>query len=272
MVDLNALFSIVIPYTDITIVQILTALIILVVGWTLTRVVLSTFKKRVEKTKLPALIVEFLARFLSILLYVMVILLAVGALGFQVNSVFMGLSAIIGLILGFGMQDTMGNLIAGVWIAALRPIDKEEFVDINGKVGKVSAVGILATELLTFDNKFITIPNNLVWGTPIINFTRMPTRRVDVNVGISYSSDVSKAVSIANDLMKGNAMVMDDPAPAVVTIELADSSVNLQLRAWSSTDDYWTVKNDLTNGILNAYRDEGVEIPFPQMDVHLTKD
>ncbi len=272
MIGLGALFSMVIPYTEITVLQIVTALIILVVGWTLVRVVLSIFKGRMEKTKLPALIVEFLARFLSVLLYAMVILLAVGALGFQVSSVFLGLSAIIGMILGFGMQDTIGNLIAGVWIAALRPIDKEEVVDIDGRMGKVSAVGILATELLTFDNKFITIPNNLVWGSPIINYTRMPTRRVDVNVGISYSSDVSKAISIANDLMKGNTMVMDDPAPAVVTIELADSSVNLQLRAWSNTDDYWTVKNDLTNGILNAYRDEGVEIPFPQMDVHLAKE
>ncbi|MDY6931852.1 MAG: mechanosensitive ion channel family protein, partial [Halobacteriota archaeon] len=207
----------------------------------------------------------------SVLLYAMVILLAVGALGFEVNSVFLGLSAIIGLILGFGMQETIGNLIAGVWIAALRPIDKDEVVDINGIMGKVSAVGILATELLAFDNKFITIPNNLVWGSPIINYTRMPTRRVDVNVGISYSSDVSKAVSIASGLMKANSMVMDDPAPAVMTIELADSSVNLQLRAWSSTDDYWTVKNDLTNGILKAFREQGVEIPFPQMDVHLDK-
>lgn len=135
----------------------------------------------------------------------------------------------------------------------------------------MAAVGILATELLTYDNVFITIPNNLVWGSPLINFTRMPTRRVDVGVGISYGSDVDKAVSVAMNLMKENDMVLKDPPSAVVTTELADSSVNLQLRAWVNTGDYWATKNGLTNGILNAFRREGVEIPFPQMDVNLKK-
>ncbi|MDY6966511.1 MAG: mechanosensitive ion channel [Halobacteriota archaeon] len=172
--------------------------------------------------------VEFLARFLSVLLYMMVILLAVGALGFSVNSVVLGLSAIIGLVLAFGMQETLGNLVAGVWIGALRPLD--EVVDINGMTGKVTAVGIMAAELLTYDNAFITIPNNLVLGAPIINYTRMPTIRVDVAVGISYDSDVTNAVSVAMNLIKEHKMVLDNPASAVVTTELADSSVNLQLK------------------------------------------
>ena len=270
--DLSAVLSQALPYTNITIVQLLTALIILIVGWVMIKIIVKIFKGRLEKTKIPELMLEFLARFLSVLLYVMIILLAVEALGFSVNSVFLGLSAIIGLVLGFGMQDTIGNLIAGVWIAALRPIDKDEVVDIDGKTGKVEAVGIMATELLTYDNVFITIPNNLVWGRPIINFTRMPTRRVDVAVGISYGSEVDNAVSVAMNFMKEHSMVMKDPAPAVVTTELADSSVNFQLRAWVNTKDYWTVKNDLTNGILNAFKKEGVEIPFPQVDIHMKKE
>ena len=115
----------------------------------------------------------------------------------------------------------------------------------------------------------ITIPNKLVWGSAIINATRMPTRRVDVSVGVSYSGNLEKAIKVAMDLMKGHALVMADPAPAVVTTELGDSSVNLQLRAWVKTADYWTVNGDLTNGIFNAYKKEGIEIPYPQMDVHL---
>jgi len=97
----------------------------------------------------------------------------------------------------------------------------------------------------------------------------MPTRRVDVSVGVSYSGNLEKAIKVAMDLMKGHALVMADPAPAVVTTELGDSSVNLQLRAWVKTADYWTVNGDLTNGIFNAYKKEGIEIPYPQMDVHL---
>jgi len=273
MANLDVLVSQNIPYTDIIIAQLLTALMILIVGWTISKIIVSIFKRRLGNTKLPELIAEFLASFLSVLLYVMVILLAVGALGFHVNSVVLGLSAIIGLVLAFGMQETLSNLAAGVWIAIFRPIDKEDVVDISGKTGKVDAIGIMATELLTYDNTFITIPNNLVWGSPMTNYTRMPTRRVDVGVGISYGSDLDKAVKVAMNLMKEHSMVLEDPASAVVTTELADSSVNLQLRAWVNTEDYWTVKNDLTNRILDTFnREEGIEIPYPQMDVHLKKE
>lgn len=198
-----------------------------------------------------------------------VILLAVRALGIEVGSVVIGLSAVIGLILGFGMQDTLTNLAAGVWIAALRPIDMGEVVEVAGKVGKVNAVGIMSTELLTPDNVLITIPNKLVWGNVITNYTRMPTRRVDVNVGVAYGTDLDKAIKIAMDLMQNHPKVLKDPAPTVVITELADSSINLQLRAWAKTEDYWTVKGDLTKGIYEAYMKEGIEIPFPQMDVHI---
>ncbi len=170
------------------------------------------------------------------------------------------------------MQDSLNNVAAGVWIASLRPLDKGEYVTVDGLSGTVDAVGIMATELLTPDNQFITIPNKLVWGSPIINATRMPTRRISVDVGVSYGTEVGKAVNVALDLMKGHSLVLDDPAPSVVTTELADSSVNLQLRAWTKTSDFWPVRNELINGIYDAFNREGVEIPFPQMDVHLDKE
>jgi small conductance mechanosensitive channel len=203
------------------------------------------------------------------LLHVAVVLLAAGALGISLGSVVVGLSAVIGLILGFGMQDTLTNVAGGVWIATLRPIDKDEVVNVAGVTGKVRAVGLMATELLTPDNQFITIPNKLVWGSTVTNYTRMPTRRVDVSVGIAYGADLHKAVQVAMDLMSGHEQVLDDPARAVVTTELAASSVNLVLRAWVNTEDYWGVKGDLTSGILLAYAKEGIEIPFPQLDVHV---
>jgi len=249
-----------IPYISITIFQVLTAIIILIVGLITAKLITAVFKKQLGKTKLP-----------DSLLYVMVILLAVSVVGVVVGSVVLGLSAVIGLILGFGLQDTMTNLLAGVWLAALRPIDKGEVVKTNGETGTVDAIGMMATELLSFDNKFITIPNKLVWGSVIVNYTRMPTRRVDVDVGVSYGTDLDKAIPIAMDTMKKHSLVLGDPESVVVVTELADSSVNLQLRAWSKTEDYWTVKGDLTKGIFEAFKREGIEIPFPQMDVHLTQ-
>ena len=261
-----------IPYMNITIFQVLTAIIILIVGLIAAKLITAVFKNRLEKTKLPELVVEFLARFLSSLLYVMVILLVVSTLGVDVGSVVLGLSAVIGLILGFGLQDTMTNLLSGVWLAALRPIDKGEVVTTNGETGTVDAIGMMATEILSFDNKFITIPNKLVWGSVIVNYTRMPTRRVDVDVGVSYGTDLDRAIPIAMDTMKKHSLVLGDPESVVVVKELADSSVNLQLRAWSKTADYWTVKGDLTKGIFEAFKSEGIEIPFPQMDVHMKQE
>jgi small-conductance mechanosensitive channel len=167
------------------------------------------------------------------------------------------------------MQDTFTNIASGVWVAAVRPIDMGETVTLNGQTGKVKSVGIMSTELLTPDNQLITIPNKLVWGSSIVNMTRMPTRRASVDVGISYSSDIEQAIKIALDLMRGNPLVLQDPQPSVVSTELASSSVNLQLRAWAKTGDLMSVKNALTIGIFEAYRREGIEIPFPQMEISI---
>ena len=255
--------------TGISPMDMIAAIIVLVIGVIAVRIAVSFFRKSMGKTNLPPLIIEFLGRFLSALLYVVVIIAAASMVVSNVGSIVLALSAILGLILGFGMQDSFNNIAAGVWIAAIRPIDKDEVVNVSGQTGKVTAVGILATEFLTPDNTYITIPNKLVWGSPVVNYTRMPTRRVDVSVGIAYDSPVDKAVSVAMALMKGHEMVLDEPEPAVVVTELADSSVNLQLRSWTNTENYWTVRGEMTKGILGALQKEGIEIPFPQVDVHM---
>ena len=256
------------PYTNVTLLQIVTAVGALVVGFIVVRVIVGVFRRQMSRTKLSDVLVEFLGRFFSSLLYVLVILVVLSTLGVSVGSILLSLSAVVGLILGFGMQDTFNNVAAGTWIAALRPIDIGEVVTVNGLTGKVNAVGIMATELITPDNVFITVPNGLVWGSPITNFSRMPTRRVDVSVGIAYESDVDTAIQTAMSFMKAHPEILSDPEPAVVVTELADSSVNLVLRAWAETGNYWNVKGDLTKGILEALPSAGIEIPFPQMDVH----
>lgn len=256
------------PYTSITILQLLAAVVVLIVGFIVAKTVVAVFKRQMRRAKLSDVLVEFIARFFSALLYVVVILIVLSTLGVAVGSLLLSLSAIVGLVLGFGMRDTFNSLAAGTWIAALRPVDIGEVVTINGMTGKVKSVGIMATELLTPDNVFITIPNGQVWGSPITNFSRMSTRRVDVPVGIAYESSADTAVHVAVELMKGHPQVLADPEPAVVISELADSSVNLILRAWAQTENYWGVKGDLTKGILEALPKAGVEIPYPQIDVH----
>ena len=260
------------PYTSITLMQFVTALAVLVIGLLVARLVIGLFKRSMRKTKLSDVLIEFLARFMSALLYVIVILLVLAALGVTISSILVSLSAMVGLILGFGMSDTVNNIASGTWIAALGPIDIGEVVNINGKTGKVKAVGIMATELLTPDNVLVTIPNAQVWGASIENYTRMPVRRADVAVGIGYGSSVDTAVKVAMEIMQAHPLVLDDPEPAVVLTELADSSVNLVLRPWTDTENYWAVKGDVAKAVLEGLPKAGVEIPFPQIDVHMKQE
>jgi small conductance mechanosensitive channel len=259
----------VIPYTEITVSRLIFAIVVLVLGFLLSKYIISVFRRKIQKTKIPDLTVQFLTHFLSILFYVIIILAFLKSLSFDVDSYIVGISAVIGLVLGLGMQDTFTNLTAGICIAAIRPIDMGETVTLNGQTGKLRSVGIMSTELLTPDNQLITVPNKLVWGSSIVNMTRMPTRRVSVDVGISYSSDLEKAIGIAIYIMKTHPLVLKEPEPSVVTTELANSSINLQLRAWAKTVDIGTVKNNLTTGVFEAYSREGIEIPFPQMDINI---
>ncbi|MGC9515179.1 MAG: mechanosensitive ion channel family protein [Methanocrinis sp.] len=260
-----------IPLLGFSYWDLLTAVIVLLVGLVLVKMIGSVLARGLKKSKLPDLMVEFLTRLATILLYVVVVLAAASVLGFDTSSVVLGLSAVVGLVLGFGMQDTMTSFFAGVWLTAIRPFKVSDYVEVAGHSGSIKGVGMLSTELLTPDNKFITIPNKSVWGSPITNYTRMDTRRVDIKVGTSYSGDLEKAISVAMKVMRDHPLVLEAPEPSVVVSELADSSVNITLFAWTNTGNYWTVKGDLTREIFDAYNTQGVEIPFPQMDVHLDK-
>lgn len=259
----------IIPYTDITISRMFFSIILLILGFALSKYLIYILKQGIKQTKIPELTIQFLTHFLSIFFYVIIFLAFLKSLNFDVDSYIVGISAVIGLVLGLGMQDTMTNIAAGVWVVATRPIDIDETVTLNDQTGKVKSVKVMATELLTPDNQLITIPNKLVWGSSIVNMTRMSTRRVSVDVGISYSSELKKAVKIALELMTTNPLILQNPAPDVVATELGNSAINLQLRAWTKTADFGIVKNILTAGILQAYTNAGIEIPFPQMEIYI---
>src|SRR5690554_5382042 len=179
--EIAEILSFPVPLSDITLESVVLAVLVAIIGWIVVKVLTSVFTKMLSRaSKLPALVIEFLVRFFSVLLYVILALIVLATLGFDVSSMVLGLSAVIGLILGFGLQDTVTNLAAGVWLAAFRPIDKGEFVEVNGISGTVTSVGIMATELLKFDNTYITIPNSLVWGSPDRKSTRLNSSHVRI--------------------------------------------------------------------------------------------
>ena len=261
-----------IPYTDISMFNILVAIIVLVVGLLVVKILISIFQRGLKKSKLPELVIEFLGRFIGAILKIIVILFVASSLGFDTSAAIISISAILGLILAFGMQESLNNLFAGIWITALKPINKDEYVTIQGHTGHVSAVGMMATELLTKNYIFITIPNGLVWGQPIINFSRMPIRRVDIQISIAYGSSIDKAYRVAIDVMKKHPLVIDEPKPNVVLLELGDSAINLQLRPWTKTEDYWTIDDEILQYTIEAFAKEGIKIPFPQRDIHIIEN
>ena len=259
------------PYTGISVFDIIFAVSAFVIGYILIVLIVKIFRKSIMKTSIPQILSDFLSRFLKILLIVILILAILPILHIDVSAIVLGISAVIGLVLGFGMQDTMTNIFAGFWLAILKPFEIGDYVQVSGMEGSLESVGVMSTVLLTPDNKYIMIPNKLIWSTSMVNYTKMPTRRVEVDIGISYESDLDKAVKILMEIMRRDDRILKNPEPAVMITELGDCSVNFQLRAWVKTESFWDVKNSITRDVLKRLPEEGIEIPYPKMDVRIQK-
>ncbi len=263
------LLSTKIPVVGITIGNVITALIVIIVGYFVTVIISKYVRKVMIKAKLAEILAEFTYRIVKVILLIFVFSIAIGFLGVDVGAALVSISVVFGLVFGLAFQDTLGNLTAGFMIAITKPFKKGDYVDVAGLSGSIANVGISITTLITLDNKRVIIPNSKVWGAPIINYTALKTRRIDMSVGISYSDDINKAITVAMNLLKNHKDVLKDPAPMVAVDELADSSVNLIIRPWVKTEDYWTTKWELTQKIKESFDKEGISIPFPQTDVHL---
>lgn len=196
------------------------------------------------------------------------ILIALSQLGIEIGPMLAGLG-IAGFVLGFALQDTLGNFAAGVMILIYRPYDVGDMIDCAGGVfGKVSEMSLVSTTILTIDNKTLIVPNSKIWGDVITNVTAQRIRRVDLVFGIGYADDIPKAEGVLASILADHPKVLGDPEPVVKVSELGDSSVNFIVRPWVARDDYWDVYWDVTREVKLRFDREGVSIPFPQRDVH----
>lgn len=258
-----------IPLLDIPVKNILFLVLVLVFGYFATIFISGYVKKTMMRAKMSEILAEFARRIIKILLLVFVFAFAIGFLGIDAFAGILSLSVVSGFVLGFALQDTLGNLAAGFMLAITKPFKKGDFVEIAGNSGSINSVGISITRMTTFDNKRIIIPNSKVYGNPMVNYTALNTRMIDMKVGVSYSDDMGKAMTIAMDVLSKNKKVLKDPAPNVAISNLGDSSVDILLRPWVNTSDYWTAKWELTQQIKEAFDKNKISIPFPQRDVHL---
>jgi small conductance mechanosensitive channel len=201
------------------------------------------------------------------LVWIFGILIALSQIGISVGPMLAGLG-IAGFIVGFALQDTLSNFASGVMILFYRPFDVGDFIEAGGVSGKVYAMNLVSTTVLTFDNQTLIVPNNKIWGDVIRNVTRQTERRVDLVFGVSYADDMNQVERILLDILDKDERVLDYPESTVRLHELADSSVNYVVRPWVKTGDYWDVYWDLTREVKRRFDEEGVSIPFPQRDVH----
>lgn len=169
-----------------------------------------------------------------------------------------------GLAVGLALKDTLSNIAAGIILLFMRPYSIGDYVDCSTVSGTVKEMGLFTTTLRTADGLYISVPNSAIWGTPIKNYTRNGTRRMDITVGISYSDSLDRGIAILKGLMEKNESVLKDPAPEVMVLDLADNSVNLQLRLWTTVEQYWAVYWQLKYQLKEALESQGLNIPFPQ--------
>jgi len=196
------------------------------------------------------------------------ILVALSQIGLSVGPILAGLG-IAGFIVGFALQDTLGNFASGAMILIYRPFDVDDFVEITGASGVVKRMNLVSTTITTFDNQTLVVPNSKIWGDVIKNVTQQKLRRVDLEFGIGYQDDIPKAERILAEAAADHELVLDSPRTNVKVHSLGDSSVNLILRPWVKTENYWAVYWDLTREVKLRFDREGVTIPFPQRDIHL---
>ncbi|MFB6342834.1 mechanosensitive ion channel family protein [Saccharicrinis sp. FJH2] len=244
------------------------AVIVLIIGWWLIKFVMKAVKKGFERRNLDLSLRGFLTSLISITLKVVLFITVAGMLGIEMTS-FLAVLGAAGLAIGMALKGTLSNFAGGVMILLLKPFKVGEYITGGGYSGTVSSISIFNTTLLTFDNIMVTIPNGQLSETATMNYTRMDTRRVDIEFGISYSDDIDKAKKVISDVLKAETRILPEPEFVIAVKSLGDSSVNITTRSWVKTTEYWLVYFDIVENVKKALDKNNITIPFPQRDVHL---
>jgi len=250
--------------------KILVFLIIVTLFWYLARLTTRVVARSLTKSemRLSSLFKDAVVSIIGKAVLLLGILIGLSQVGVQIGPLLAGLG-VIGFIVGFALQDTLSNFASGAMIVIYRPFDVGDVVEAGGVFGKVDAMTLVSTGILTFDNQRLTVPNRKIWGDVIRNVTSEATRRVDLTFRVGYSESLDRAEEVLYEIVTGHPLVLRDPEPVIKVNSLAESSVDFVVRPWCKTEDYWSVYWDLTRTVKGVFDSEGIRIPFPQQDVHL---
>jgi len=253
--------------TDIG-MMILSAVLIFFIGRWLAHLIVDMVRKALAKTEMEDTLERFLCNILNAFLMTVVIIATIGAMGVETTSLLAVLGAA-GLAVGLALQGSLSNFASGVLIVAFRPYKVGDFIEGGGVSGSVDEVQIFTTVLKTPDNKKVIIPNSQIMNGIITNYSAHDTRRVDLVFGCSYGDDIDKVYKVLEEIIAAENRILKDPAPSIALNTLADSSVNFNVRPWVNREDYWAVYNGLTEQVKRSFDAAGLNIPFPQQDVHI---
>lgn len=244
------------------------AILVLVIGRAVARWARRTTVRALEKAQLDATLIPFISGLVYTLAMVFVVVAVLGLFGIPTAS-FIAVLGAAGLAVGLAMQGTLSNFAAGVMLLIFRPFRVGDLVEVAGTLGVVKEIGIFATQINSLDNVRVIISNGTVYGDKISNYTANEIRRVDLVVGVGYGDDLEVAKQTILKVLNSHEKVLENPAPQVEVVEMGDSSVNFVVRPWCTTDDYWRVHFDVTQGCKEKLEAAGCSIPFPQRDIHL---
>ncbi|MEN8201186.1 MAG: mechanosensitive ion channel domain-containing protein [Bacteroidota bacterium] len=245
------------------------AVVVLILGLIVIRWITKALVKYMKRRNVNESLIPFLKSIASILLKVMLIISVMSMVGIQMTS-FIAVLGAAGLAVGLALQGTLQNFAGGVMILLFKPYQVGDFIEAQGYLGLVKEIQIFTTILVTPDNQKVIIPNSPLATNALTNITALPTRRIDFSFGIGYGDNIDKAREILLKMVEKDDRILKDENPPEVMVEaLADSSVNLKLRVWMKTEDYWGVFFDYTEATKKQFDAAGISIPFPQQDVHL---
>jgi small conductance mechanosensitive channel len=251
--------------------KLLLAALTLFIGWRVARILGVLLEKALDRRHIDPTLKPFLTSLLTMLVKAGVVVTAISTAGIQATS-FAALFASAGLAIGLALSGTLQNFAGGVILLIVRPFKVGDVIEVQSFIGTVSKIEIFQTILITGDNKMIHIPNGKLQNDSIVNYSALPDRRVDFSFGIGYNDDIDKARDIIAGVIKGIPEISDTPEYNIVVGQLADSSVNLTVRVWAKTPDYWKVHFTMNEQVKKALDTAGISIPFPQRDIHVLRE
>ncbi len=249
-------------------INLVLAIVIFIIGKWIARWIQRTFQKLLKKRDVDPVLVDFLGTVVYALILIAAIIAAVDVMGIPATS-FLAILGAAGLAIGLALKDSLSNFASGVMLVLFRPFGKGDLVDAGGIMGVVEEISLVSTLMVTPDNKQIIVPNSLMYGSAITNYSAKDTRRVDMVIGVGYDDDLKVAADVLKKVCSEHPKVLDTPETKIFINNLGDSAVDFVVRPWVKSEDYWGVLADVLETAKAELEAAGCNIPYPQTDVHL---